>query len=352
MIMECNEIVIKNFAPLKTDNDKTGSDILAMSDFSSYTLAEYSNNLETDDTSLSDLPCKIGLITEAINEGKIILGNQIMLIPDFDRLPSEIREKLKSGEYKIGDSLKDEGNLRATIVDATNNNQRVRDITLKKVKDTTGAIESLRAIAIQAQLKNISNQIDNLQELSMYQIERHRDVEIKARFLNAREYILKAQNVDDINTKKQYLMDAENWMISGYNAIYTDFQTSSKYLAKMDRIPSQKLKNAYMYYLQEDMIIATKMMGLRQAVLYALGETKTMVDVFDTYKNSIKMLIEKPIGRKNRTAIALMHDNFPYTAENLDQWFKFPEEIEPLLETKSYDAKNSLLITLEDENER
>lgn len=58
-----------------------------------------------------------------------------------------------------------------------------------------------------------------------------------------------------------------------------------------------------MYYLQADMIIATKMMGLLQAVLYALGETKTMVDVFDTYKNSIKMLIEKPIGRKNRTAI-------------------------------------------------
>lgn len=58
-----------------------------------------------------------------------------------------------------------------------------------------------------------------------------------------------------------------------------------------------------MYYLPADMIIATKMMGLLQAVLYALGETKTMVDVFDTYKNSIKMLIEKPIGRKNRTAI-------------------------------------------------
>ena len=110
-----NELVLKSFHPLQTENDKYGSNILDMSNFSNSLYIEYTNNLKSSNNSLDFVPSDLSFITEAINEGSIIFSDKTMLIADMDSLPREIKENLKKGLYKIGDSKQVEGNLRATI---------------------------------------------------------------------------------------------------------------------------------------------------------------------------------------------------------------------------------------------
>ena len=263
----------------------------------------------------------------------------------------QIKKNLKEGIYKIGDSRQVEGDFRATIVDTLNNNERVKDITLKEVKSTSGSLESLRSISVQLQLKQISSSLENIQTLSMFQIERDRDNNIIVPFLNARDYILKAQNCDDIDSKIDYLREADKYMISGFNSIYTDMKTSAKYLAIVERVPyTGKLVNAYMSYIQYDMAIATKMLGLRQSILYSLGEYSTANDAVQSYKQNISTLLYQPIGRSEKSAVELMHDNYPYCVDNMNMWHLLPSKIEPFLENNVIDEnKHTYVLSLGEE---
>lgn len=345
-----NNLLLQNFHPLVSNEDKNGSDLLKMSDFNNVSdiiaFIDYNNK-----PSLSFTPADVSLIGETIVQGSILFGNDKILIPNFDSLSPEIKEKLKEGIYKIGDSRQVEGDFRATIVDTLNNNERVKDITLKEVKSTSGSLESLRSISVQLQLKQISSSLENIQTLSMFQIERERDNNIIVPFLNARDYILKAQNCDDVDNKISYLKEADRYMINGFNSIYTDMKTSSKYLAIVERIPyTGKLVNAYMSYIQYDMAIATKMLGLRQSVLLSLGEYDTANDAVQTYKNNISTLLYQPIGRKNKPAIELMHDNYPYCKDNMNMWYLFPQKIEQLLKNNAIEEdKHAYVLSLEEE---
>ena len=52
---------------------------------------------------------------------------------DFDSLSPDTKAKLQEVAYKIGESRKVEGNLRAVIVDTTDQKNRVEDLTLRKM---------------------------------------------------------------------------------------------------------------------------------------------------------------------------------------------------------------------------
>ena len=343
-------LVLQNFHPLVSEEDKNGSDLLKMSDFNN--ISEIVSFIDFNNkSSLSFSPADVSLIGETIVQGSILFGNDKILIPNFDSLSPEIKKKLKEGIYKIGDSRQVEGDFRATIVDTLNNNERVKDITLKEVKSTSGSLESLRSISVQLQLKQISSSLENIQTLSMFQIERDRDNNIIVPFLNARDYILKTQNCDDVDSKIDYLREADKHMINGFNSIYTDMKTSSKYLAIVERIPyTSKLVNAYMSYIQYDMAIATKMLGLRQTLLFSLGEYSTANDAVQTYKNVISTLMYQPIGRNNKSAIELMHDNYPYCKDNMDMWYLLPNKIDPFLKNSVMEEnKHTYVLSLEEE---
>ena len=88
-----------------------------------------------------------------INQADIFIKGNITLLPDFDNLPSDVRTKLKKGIYSIGESRQVEDNLRAVILDE--NGVRVKDITLKKVLNNPGNIETMRSIANQMQMRQI-----------------------------------------------------------------------------------------------------------------------------------------------------------------------------------------------------
>ncbi|MGZ0947452.1 hypothetical protein ACXOJ3_10155, partial [Streptococcus thermophilus] len=88
---------------------------------------------------------------------------------DFDSLAPDTKAKLQEGAYKIGESRKVEGNLRAVIVDTTDQKNRVEDLTLRKMTNNNENQVPSDLIA-QAQLKQIYNLLLDIKENQDYQI--------------------------------------------------------------------------------------------------------------------------------------------------------------------------------------
>lgn len=118
---------------LVTDADTNGYEISKMSDFMGLYAQQLTRSLTESPfiEVVSSIPvADIGIINDVIQQVAVVTKDNITLVPDFDSLPSGIKEKLKQGLYSIGDSKQVDGNLRAVIVDE--NGVRVKDITLKK----------------------------------------------------------------------------------------------------------------------------------------------------------------------------------------------------------------------------
>ncbi len=132
---------------LVTEEDKTGEDILAMSDFFSGYIQQLTDAIRTSavTTYVPNIPvADFGIIGEVVQRAEVISQGATQLLPDFDSLPKDIRQKLKDGIYKVGESKQVDGNLRAVVVDETGT--RVKDVTLKEVNTNPGTLEASRSI--------------------------------------------------------------------------------------------------------------------------------------------------------------------------------------------------------------
>lgn len=117
------------------------------------------------------------------------------------------------------------------------NGVRIKDITLKRVKNDLGTLETARGITNQLQMHQIYNKLDSIQELQSYQIDRDRDRDIRTPFLSARDYIRDAQETDQLDEQQSHLRKALDLLKGAINSIYTDLDTSSKHLEKLTRYP-------------------------------------------------------------------------------------------------------------------
>ena len=105
---------------LVTEEDKTGSNIMCMSDFFDVAVQQMSNSLvcTKDDLEIGDLPVSdLGIVNDALQTVGAFCSPQFDLVPDFASLPKEILEKYRAGKLTLGDSKQVEGNIRAVLVD-------------------------------------------------------------------------------------------------------------------------------------------------------------------------------------------------------------------------------------------
>ncbi len=337
---------------LQTKDDKIGTDIAKMSDFFEISIVNSTNDIKENSVlSQSIEPIDLSIISEAIKGANTIVTDGINLVPDLEHLPKDIKEGLKSGRYIIGDSKQVDGNFRAVIVDIQNNNQRVKDITLKEVVNSTSVLDSISNIATQMQLRQITNQLKNIADIQVYQLEKSRDVAIKVPFLNARDYVLKAQTAKTNEDQVEYLKKAEEYMMSALNNVYVDMKTSSKHLALFQHFPILRscFPNYLMNYLQEDLLLATKFTGFRISINSYLEDSNTMDNTFASFRSNIESLIETPLNKKGETAISLLHKNYNYNEQNLNMWYELPKKLEPLLKEKEINESSKTLLILADE---
>ncbi len=341
-----DKVTKKPLMIFQTDIDRYDRDIAAMSDFFDGYVQQMSLALRSQSTSgiVSELPfANLGIIIDVIHQADIIMRGNVTLLPDFDNLPPDIKFKLKKGIYKVGDSKQVDGNLRAVILDE--NDVRIKDVTLKKVINNPGNIETARSIGNQLQMRQIYTKLADIQEFQTYQLEKDRDRDIIVPFLDARSMVLEAENKESEEERVILLREADGKIRTALHAIYADIETTSKYFARRANIPFlhpiNQLNN-YMGYLTSDFQIATKYVGVRMQLLEYMGDAQNAKLVLQQYQHVMYDFLTKPVTRKGLSTAELMHDYFPYDKANMNCWYVFSKEMRPALESGIRDLKLSM----------
>ena len=321
----------------KTEADITGRDITQMSNFFDGYIEQMSLALREESAIevLSKIPISdLSIINEVVQKARILLKDNVTLVPDFDNLPLDVKKKLKRGLYTIGESKQVDGNMRAVIVDE--NRTRIKDITLKKVVSSPENLETARKIGDQIQMKQIYVKLAAIEEFQTYQIERDRDQQIIVPFLDARTFILRAANANSPDEQKTLLEQANGKITSALHSIYTDMDTSARMLAKKadSWLPDITGRmNDYMRFITSNLQIATKYIGVSMQVLEYIGDNYGAKNALLEYQQALYDFLEKPISKKGLSAALIMQGNFPYTSANIDQWYMLKKEIAPPLKT-------------------
>lgn len=343
-----------NLNILITDMDKYGkslSEIGKMSDFLESFICQQTCELSSCTTGavLESVPiAEIGIINEVFHQAKMMMKGQYGYIPDFQSLPRGIQLNLRKGIYKIAQSKQVDGNVRAVILDE--NGVRIKDITLKRVKNDIGTLETARSITHQLQMRQIYNKLDSIQELQSYQTDRDRDRDIRTPFLSARDHIREAQETDQLDEQQSHLRKASDLLKGAINSIYTDLDTSSKHLEKLTRyliFQKRSQIEQYMGYLAVDLELLPKFIGIQAQVLNCIGNTESAKSLMKSYESTMRGFFADPITPKGLTAAMLIHQNYPYTEKNVDCWYRFAQEMESALQTREKD-KDIYLISAED----
>lgn len=341
-------------AILITEEDKTGRDIAKMSNFFDGYIQSLSTQICTtsaveifDAVPVADL----GIINEVATYAEALMQGKYGYLPDFDSLPIEIRQNLKKGIYSIGESRQVEGNMRAVILDE--NGVRIKDITLKKVVNDPGTMDMARNLANQVQLRQINAKLGVIQDLQSYQIDRDRDRDIVVPFLNARDYILRAQMSHSLDEQKIYLLKASDELTKAINSLYTDMDTTSKWLSRLTMFPlfqPTPLIHGHISRLTQDLQLATKYVGVQMQVFDYMGERENAMLELDKYRMVMRDFSDKAIGR-GRSALTLMQEHSPYDEHNRDCWHKLSVEMRPFLQIEQNPLEELYLVSAEDIHE-
>ncbi|EQC77410.1 hypothetical protein HSISS2_1348 [Streptococcus sp. HSISS2] len=156
---------------------------------------------------------------------------------DFDSLTPDTKMKLQDGTYKIGESRKVEGNLRAVIVDTTDHKTRVEDLTLRKATNNNENQVTSDLIA-QAQLKQIYNLLLDIKESQDYQILWDRNNSILSPFFSARTKVIEANNSKDFIEKIKLLKEANTLFEESVSVIKSDIISNRDEIIKKTSQPT------------------------------------------------------------------------------------------------------------------
>lgn len=366
-ITEDTTLSLANRKPLeifKTEADITGRDITQMSNFFDGYIKQMSLALREENAIevLSEIPiADLSVVNEVVQKARVLLKGNITLVPDFDNLPLDVKKKLKQGIYTLGDSKQVDGNMRAVIMDESGT--RVKDITLKKVVSSPENLETARNIGNQMQMKQIYAKLAAIEEFQTYQIERDRDQQIIVPFLDARTLILRAANAKSVEEQRNLLEQANSKITSALHSIYTDMDTSARMLAKKadSWFPDITGRmNDYMKFITSDLQIATKYIGVSMQILEYIGDNSSAKNALIEYQQTMYDFLEKPISKKGLSAALIMQENFPYTSENMDQWYLLKKEVAPSLKTSmdnirlgtnSAEHQEIYIVSMEDAND-
>lgn len=364
IIMTENEIEeIKPINIFVTHEDRVGDDITKMSDFFEVYISSMMTELKSQPGIEMNNSLKIvndtSILQNISSEIKNIFQKEnVTLIPDLEKLPWDVREKLKTGEYCIGKSRQVDGNLRAVIVNE--NNVRVKDITLKRISNNNINTQMITSIINQMQIQQIFTKLTSIEEFQTYQIETDRNSRMIRPFLDARDYAIKAENTNNKEKKTKLLEKAEEKVTSALNEVYLDLNTTKDEFIKSVKVnPGLNLGNnidKFMKLLLSDIQLITKYTGVKMQLLEYLGENNMSKKVLEKYLNTIHSLISEPTENMGgQSVMMVLHDYFPYNEKNLDSFYYFTKDMRNIikenilqLESNNKNTEEIYIISAED----
>ena len=346
-----------------THEDRLGDDITKMSDFFEVYISSMMTELKSQPGIEMNNSLKIvndtSILQNISSEIKNIFQKEnVTLTPDLNKLPWDIREKLKTGEYRIGESRQVEGNLRAVIVNE--NNVRVKDITLKRISNNNINTQMITSIINQMQIQQIFTKLTSIEEFQTYQIETDRNSRMIRPFLDARDYAIKAENTNNKEKKTKLLEKAEEKVTSALNEVYLDLNTTKdKFIKSVKVNPGLNLGNntdKFMKLLLSDIQLITKYTGVKMQLLEYLGENNMSKKVLEKYLNTIHSLISEPTENMGgQSVMMVLHDYFPYNEKNLDSFYYFTKDMRNIikenilqLESNNKNTEEIYIISAED----
>lgn len=343
----------KELKILITEEDKYGNEISKMSNFFDGYIKQLSYDLGR--TAVTDVLNAIpiadfGIIGEVVHSAVALMSSEFTYLPDFDHLPSDVREKLDKGIYRIGQSKQVDGNFRAVILDE--NGVRVKDITLKLVRSDPLTLEMTRSLTNQLQMRQINLKLDTIQALQEYQIESDRYTNIINPFFTARTFIRKAEEQSQPEKREEYLSKAADELSKTISNVYGDIQNCTKLVLKKTKfpiIPIRYFVDKMMGYIAQDIQLATTYTGLLAHVYEYLGDSASAQIVITQYQIEMGRFFDKSVTRDGLSAADVVHNNYHYIKSNLDFWYKLKKEIKPMLLTNQDTERKILLVSVEDD---
>ena len=364
IVMTENEI--EEVKPIKifvTYEDRVGDDITKMSDFFEVYISSMITELKSQPGIEVNNSLKFVIDTNILKNilsgvKNIFQKENVTLIPDLDKLPSDIKKKLETKEYSIGESRQVNGNLRAVIVNE--NNVRVKDITLKRILNNNDNSQMITNIINQIQIQQIFAKLKDIEEFQTYQIETDRNSRMIRPFLDARDYVIKAENTNNKDKKTKLLEKAEEKVTSALNEAYLDLNTTKdKFIKSVKGNPTFNLGNntdKFMKLLLSDIQLITKYTGVKMQLLEYLGENNMSKQVLEKYLNTIYRLISEPTENMGgQSVMMVLHDYFPYNEKNLNSFYDFTKNMRLIikenilqLELNNTNIKEIYIISAED----
>lgn len=330
----------------QTEEDKSGNDLLAMSDFFEICIdkarSKVEQNYEWD--SIFDAKLLFGEIASAIKSG-IDISNIGVLVADQSHFSKDIVEGLRSGTYHIGESKEVSGNLRPAIVDE--NNKLVKFFTLKRAFDPTAVLSDLTTISMQLSLQRITSELQSISNQIAYSIDLARRTELSNKFIDARECVKKAFN--NPNHREEFLIKADDYLTEGLTALYSDLDAELKRLSGHVSIKGKIQEvDTILSHINEDMLMIPKYVAVQVYLLNYSGRYDDAEDVIKTYKYQIEGKAKSKVYNDRFSAVELIHEMYPYSENNRDFWLDMPAKatkaLEPLIDMIEQKGSDIILI--------
>ena len=266
-----------------SEEDKTGNDILAMSDFFDV-IDRIKRDVEVNTLweKIDNVGNVVGLVSNALKIG-FDVSNANMLVADFSHFGEDIINGLKNGTYSIQESKKCVGNFCSNIVNAKG--RIVRSITLRKAIDSTQIFSNVPMLCIQLSLQHISSQIADVSRKIDMMIEDARSESLIDKFMNARDKIKLASNASS-EEQEEYLKEADTYLMEGLNSLYSNIYNRVKDLDKINKkrvCGSINDVDSILSYITEDMKIIPKYLGLRTYLFHYRGKFEDIKSIFEHY---------------------------------------------------------------------
>lgn len=351
---------LENFQLFTSHTDKYTQDIFEISNPYEFLLPQYMEQVGSGElTKLFGLDGDnlLNLVSNSTKLKEFLFSdrNGFVYQLDYDSLSSDTKEKIESGIYKIGDSKKVEGNMRAVIVDITNSNQRVEDLTLKEVAIDRDTASNLTDLAVQAQLKQIYETVLDIQETQEYQLNWDRNNSILTPFFTARTQIIEFQKNDDLNRKIQLLHDASHSMEQAVSAIKADLISNKDQIEKMQKKPVYRYRTfeRHTNFVLSDINLLLKIVGMQTYIDLTLDNEPMARERFESVKHIFELYSSRTIGESGNivsntlervpfikniipsaekvefpSMLEIIHDNYRYNLGNKDLWLTINDEIQ------------------------
>ena len=271
------------------------------------------------------------------------------LVADLEALPKEILQRIKQGVYEIAESKQIDGNLRAAVVDKKG--KIIKQITLKHAAGNKVVAGDLNTLAIQAALRQITQQLECIDAGVQYLITLKRRGDFQTPYFDSVQKIIEARDATSEAERRERIQSAADDLKHGLNGLYGDLDDCLRVLTGR-WIPIASKRN--LNYIAEDMVFIPQYVALLAYMYNIQGKPELAIEVIRYYREEINRFVSRQII-DGYTAAQLVHSHYHYIEQNRDFWIDGMSRIQSQMSTlkllptfEQADEKPVYYLTFED----